>query len=182
MGVWDNIGNLPVPSKKELKQQEKASKKAHKQRQETQKYYDKFSIESTEVEGLVFRSRLEALWYDELKDCESFTCFECVKVPVWIDGPYGRFLSNYEPDFHISLEDGTSVYVELKPNHKLAMADDRPARAVELNPKYRFIIIGGYPYSKRGVTVRMVTGKGETVHKYVQISEVLKFLGCSDVV
>ncbi len=180
MGVWDEITNLPTPSKKELKRQEKASKEALKQRQTTQKYYDRYKVESAEHEGLVFRSRLEALWYDELKDCESFTCFECVKVPVWIDGPYGRFLSNYEPDFHVTLVDGSSVYVELKPNHGLALADDRPNRALELNPKYKFVVIGGYPYSKRGVTVRMLTGKGETVHKYVQVPEVLKFLGCGD--
>jgi hypothetical protein len=178
MGVWDDIQKLPTPTKKELKKQEKVSKEAHKQRQATQKYYDKFQVESAEIEGLIFRSRLEALWYEELKDCDSFTCFECVKVPVYIDGPYGKFLSNYEPDFHITLSDGSSIYVELKPNHKLALADDRPKRALELNPKFKFVVIGGYPYSKRGVTVRMLTGKGETVHKYVQIPEVLRFLGC----
>lgn len=178
MGVWDNLNNLPAPSKKDIKRQEKASKEAHRQRETNQKYYDQFKVESTEIEGLTFRSNLEALWYDELKDCESFTCFECVKVPVWIDGPYGKFLSSYEPDFHITLTDGSSVYIELKPNHKLAMADDRPKRALELNPTYKFVIIGGYPYSQRGVTIRMLTGKKESIHKYVQIPEVLKFLEC----
>ena len=177
MGVWDDIKNIKEDPKQK-KRQERAGKQAHKKRQENQKYYDKFAVESTEIEGLVFRSRLEALWYDELKDCNSFTCFECIKVPVWIDGPYGRFLSSYEPDFHISLSDGSSVFVELKPNHKLAMDDDRPKRALELNPGYRFIIIGGYPYSKRGVTVRMLSGKKELVHKYVQVCDVLKFLEC----
>lgn len=165
----------PTPSTKEEK---KAAKQAHKLRQENQKHYDQFKVESTEVEGLVFRSRLEALWYEELKDCESFMCFECVQVPVWIDGPYGKFLSTYSPDFSISLADGTSVFVELKPNHKLAMEDDRQKRALELNPKYRFVIIGGYPYTKRGVTVRMLTGKNEDVHKYVKVCDVLSFLEC----
>lgn len=165
-------------NKKTLKKSNKIGKEALKLRQQNQEYYDAHNVEPTEVEGQVFRSRLEALWYEELKNCESFSCVECARVPVWIDGPYGKFLSEYKPDLTIETTDGLVVYVELKPNHKLAMADDRQKRALELNPKYRFIIIGGYPYTKRGVTVRMMTGKQEVVHKYVKVCEVLSLLEC----
>lgn len=181
MGVWDNLNTKPDP--KAQKRQERAAKKAHKQRQETQKQYDKFNIEpSTLDDGTEVRSRLEALWVAEIDSCESFHCLECVQVPIWIDGSYGRFLSNYTPDLVIYLSDGSTTFVELKPNHKLAMADDRQKRALELNPSYKFVVIGGYPYSKRGVTVRMMTGTKEIVHKYVPVCDVLRLLecGCED--
>lgn len=160
------------------KVQNKLSKKAQKLRNSNQEFYDNHNTEPTEVDGRVFRSRLEALWYEEFKDCESFECFECTEVPVWIDGPFGKFLSGYKPDLTISLSDGSKVFVELKPNHELAMADDRQKRALELNPRYKFVIIGGYPYSQRGVTVRMLTGKQEITHKKVQVQDVLKFMEC----
>jgi hypothetical protein len=178
MGVWDDIQNIKVDPKAQ-KKQERAGKKAHKQRQEIQKSYDKFNIEPTTLEdGTEVRSRLEALWVAEFEGCNSFHCLECVEVPLWINGSYGRFLSSYTPDLVIYLSDGTTSFVELKPNHKLAMADDRPKRALELNPDYKFVVIGGYPYSQRGVTVRMLTGKKEVTHRYVQVCEVLKLLEC----
>lgn len=179
MSDWLEKGQAEAKKvKKTTQRPSKEAKKAHKLRQQNQKYYDSHNVEPTETEGTVFRSRLEALWYDELKNCESFTCFECVKVPVWIEGPFGKFLSTYSPDLHISLADGSSVFVELKPNHDLAMADDRQKRALELNPKYRFVVIGGYPFSSRGVTIRMMTGKNEIVKKNVKLREVLTFLEC----
>jgi hypothetical protein len=58
------------------------------------------------------------------------------------------------------------------------MEDDRQKRALELNPGYKFAVIGGYPYSKKGVTVRLLTGKKEIVHKNVQVCDVLKFMEC----
>lgn len=178
MGIWDDV-NKPVKlDPKVQKAQEKAGKKAHKKRVQIDKQYKQFNVETVEADDLVFRSRLEALWYDELKDCDSFVCFECVQVPLWIDGSFGRFLASYSPDFAIELTDGSTVFIELKPNHKLAMADDRQKRALELNPSYKFVIIGGYPYSQRGVTVRMLTGDKEVVNKRVQVADVLKFLGC----
>lgn len=151
----------------------KVSEEAHQVRQKNQEAYDEFNVEPTDG----YRSRLEALWVAELEECEFFQCVECELVPVWIDGPYGRFLSNYKPDIVIQNADG-KIFVELKPNHELAMADDRQKRALELNPKYKFMIIGGYPYQGRGVTVRMLTGKKESVNKDIQVSDVLKFLGC----
>lgn len=160
------------------KQANKARKEAHKLRQKNQEYYDTHNVEPTEVDGQVFRSRLEALWYEEFKDCDSFECFECVRIPVWIDGSFGRFLSDYKPDLSIVLSDGSKVFVELKPNHDLAMADDRQKRALELNPRYRFVVIGGYPYSKVGITVRMLTRDKEIVHEKVPVCEVLKLLEC----
>lgn len=176
MSDW--LAKGQAEAKKRNRKNKKAAKVATKLREQTQEYYDQFKTESIKVDGLAFRSKLEALWYEEFKDCASFVCFECVKVPVMIDGQFGRFQGDYEPDFLISLADGTSVYVELKPNHKLAMVDDRPKRALELNPKYRFVIIGGYPYSQRGVTVRMLSGDKELVHRYVKVCDVLKFLEC----
>lgn len=164
--------------KKTVKKPGKAAKEALKLRKANQDFYDAHNVEPMEVDGQVFRSRLEALWYDELKHCESLVCVECARVPVWIEGPYGKFLSEYKPDLTIETTDGSLVYVELKPNHQLAMTDDRQKRALELNPKYRFVVIGGYPYTKRGVTVRMLTGKNEVVHKYVKVCEVLKLLEC----
>lgn len=155
----------------------KDAKAAHKLRQENQEYYDSHNVEPTEVDGRVFRSRLEALWYEEFKDCESFHCVECVQVPVWIDGPFGKFLSNYKPDMTIHLVDGSKVFVELKPNHDLAMADDRQARALELNPKYRFVVIGGYTYS-RNLTVRLLSGKQEKTYTGMSKCDVIRFLGC----
>lgn len=175
MGWLEEHSTVPIRS---VKASKKASRKAAKTRKDIQKQYDQFHVESSEVDGLVFRSRLEALWYDELKDCDSLTCFECVQVPLWIEGSNGRFLGEYSPDFCITLVDGSTVYVELKPNHKLAVADDRQKRALEINPKQRFVVIGGYPYSKRGVTVRMLFGKKEEIHKNVQVCDVLRFLGC----
>lgn len=169
----------PEEIRKAEAKQRRASKKALKQRQERDAVYDKFNVEeSTLSDGTVVRSRLEALWFDELSQCESFECVECSKVPLWIDGPYGRFLSNYKPDFTLELPDGTRMFVELKPNHDLAIEDDRQKRALELNPKYKFVVIGGYPYSQKGVTVRLLTGKKEVVQKNVSVSDVLKFLGC----
>jgi hypothetical protein len=157
----------------------KKVREARKLRKLNQEYYDSHNVEPTTLaDGTVVRSRLEALWIAEFENCESLTCFECVQVPLWIEGPHGRFLSNYAPDLSISLADGSTVYVELKPNHELAMADDRPKRALELNPRYRFVIVGGYPYSKRGVTVRMLTGTKEEVHEKVPVCDVLKFLEC----
>lgn len=156
----------------------KAAKEAIQLRQQNQEYYDSHNVEPTELNGKVFRSRLEALWYDQLKDCESLSCVECARVPVWIDGPYGTFLSEYKPDLTIEMADRSIVYVELKPNHELAMADDRQKRALELNPKYKFVVIGGYPYSQRGVTIRMLTGKKEIVHQHVKVCDVLRFLEC----
>lgn len=152
---------------------------AHKLRQANQEYYDSHNVEPTEVDGQVFRSRLEALWYEEFKDCPSFECFECARLPVWIDGPFGRFLSEYKPDLTIILGDGSKIFIELKPNHDLAMADDRQKRALELNPKYKFVVIGGYPYQSRGVTVRMMTGKKEINRKNVQVCDVLKLMECN---
>lgn len=156
----------------------KAAKEAIQLRQQNQEYYDSHNVEPMILDGKVFRSRLEGLWYEQFKNCDSLVCVECSKVPVWIEGPYGRFLSDYKPDLTISLADGSQVYVELKPNHEVAMADDRQKRALELNPKYKFVVIGGYPYSKRGVTLRMLTGKKELLHKHVQVCDVLKFLEC----
>lgn len=153
---------------------DKESKKAHQLRQDRDKAYDKFNIEPTDG----YRSRLEALWVAEFEGCDSLECVECTMVPVWIDGPYGRFLSDYKPDLTISLRDGSKVFVELKPNHKLAMEDDRQKRALELNPRYRFVVIGGYPYSKRGITVRMMSGSSEVMHEKVPVCEVLKLLEC----
>lgn len=169
----------PEEIRKAENKQRRASNKALKQRQERDAVYDKFNIEeSTLKDGTVVRSRLEALWLDELTQCDSFECIECSQVPLWIDGIYGRFLSNYKPDVTLELSDGTRMFVELKPNHDLAMDDDRQKRALELNPKYKFVVIGGYPYSKKGVTVRLLTGKKEVVQKNVSVSDVLKFLGC----
>lgn len=162
------------PDKKAKRKQAKASAEAHQARQQNQKAYDRFNVEATNGH----RSRLEALWVEQFERCDSLRCVECVFLPVFIDGPYGRFLSDYQPDLVIDLPDGSTVYVELKPNHELAMADDRQKRALDLNPEYRFVVIGGYPYSKRGVTVRMLTGLGEEVHKYIKVPQVLKFLGC----
>lgn len=173
--VQNWLSRHPITPKKVNK---KESTAAHKLRQKNQEYYDSHNVEPTEVDGQAFRSRLEALWYEEFKDCDSFHCVECVQVPVWIDGPFGKFLSNYKPDLTIYLADGSTAFVELKPNHDLAMADDRQKRALELNPRYKFVVIGGYPYSKRGVTVRMLTGKKEFVKKNVQVCDVLKFLEC----
>jgi hypothetical protein len=155
----------------------KAAKKAHQLRQKNQEYYDSHNVEPTEVDGQVFRSKLEALWYEEFKNCDSFECFECVQVPVWIEGPFGKFLSNYKPDLVVVTKAG-KIFVELKPNHDLAMADDRQKRALELNPRYKFVVIGGYPYTQRGVTIRMLTGKNESVTRYVKLPDVLAFLGC----
>lgn len=158
----------------------KEAKKAHQLRQKNQEHYDSHNVEPTTAQnGTLCRSRLEALWIDELSHCESFKCIECVQVPLWIQGSYGLFLSNYKPDLKIELSDGSLILVELKPNEELALADDRQKRALELNPKMKFVVIGGYPYSQRGVTVRMLTGKKEIVHKYIQVCDVLKFLECN---
>lgn len=156
----------------------KAAKEAHKLRQENQAHYEKFNVEPTEVDGTVFNSRLEALWFEELKDCDSFKCAECVKVPVWIQGPYGQILGNYKPDFLIETDTGDRVLVELKPTKELAMADDRQRRALELNPKMKFLVIGGYPYESRGVFVKMMTGTKEIQHKNVPVCGILELLGC----
>lgn len=155
----------------------KEANKANKQRKERDANYQKFNVEPTEVNGVIVRSRLEALWIERLSTCESFKCSECVQVPLWINGVYGRFLTNYKPDLVIETEHGR-ILVELKPTHEVAMADDRQKRALELNPSYKFVVIGGYPYSRRGVTVRMLTGKKEIVHRYVNVCDVLRFLEC----
>ena len=157
----------------------KKAKEAHALRQKNQKTYDSHNVEPTELaDGTVVRSRLEALWVAEFEGCDSFHCIECAQVPVWIEGSYGPFLSNYKPDLVIYLADGSSVFVELKPTHELAMADDRQKRALKLNPRYKFAVIGGYPYSKRGVTLRLLTGKQELIHKNVPVCDVLKFMEC----
>ena len=182
----------------------KKANEAHKLRQQNQEYYDSHNVEPTEVDGQIFRSNLEAQWYQELKNCESFECFECVRLPIWIEGPFGRFLADYKPDLSIRLikscesckgtgkrnrgncrtckgsgkVPGERILVELKPNHDLAMADDRQKRALELNPKVKFVVIGGYPYTQRGVTVRLLTGKKESVTRYVKVPEVLRFFDC----
>ena len=155
-----------------------AAKQAHKLRQQAQNIYNQYTIEPTEVDGTLVKSRLEALWYEELKHSESFECIECVKVPVWIVGPYGKFLSNYQPDFVIKTSNGERIFVELKPNKKLCLADDRQQRALELNPRMKFIVIGGYPYSKRGVTVRLLTGAKEVVYENAPICSILELLEC----
>ena len=151
---------------------------AHQIRRKRDKAYEAHKAVPTEVNGVLVRSRLEALWIEELTGCESFKCIECVLVPIWIDGPFGRFLSNYRPDLVIETKSGERILVELKPTHELAMDDDRQKRALKLNPKYRMIVLGGYPYSKRGVTVRMLTGEREIAHKNISVCEVLRFLGC----
>jgi len=153
----------------------KVSDEAHQERKKRDAIYESHNVEPTDG----YRSRLEALWVAQFEQCESFHCVECTKVPLWIDGPYGRFLSNYTPDLVIYLKDGSTVFVELKPNHELAVQDDRQKRALELNPRYKFAVIGGYPYESRGVTLRMLTGKQEQVHRYVQVSDVLKFMECN---
>lgn len=155
----------------------KVAKKAHKKRLAQKQSY-KQNVEPTEVNGIVCRSRLEALWVEELSECESFKCIECVQVPIWIDGPFQRFLSNYKPDIMIEDVDGNQILIELKPTTKLAMGDDRQQRALELNPRMKFVVIGGYPYSKRGVTVRLLTGSKEIAHHKVDVCNVLDFLGC----
>jgi hypothetical protein len=161
------------------KKEEKLIIEAHQRRQATEDQYNRFNIEPTEVAGITVRSRLEALWLEELQDCDHFKCVECTKVPIWIQGAYGPFLSNYTPDFVV--ENNTNherVFIELKPNKDLALGDDRQQRALELNPRYRFIVIGGYPYSRKGVTVRLLTGKQEIVHHGISVCQVLEFLGC----
>lgn len=153
------------------------SQQAHELREKNQEFYDSSNVEPTEHNGRVYRSRLEALWVAEFDDCDSLECVECVQVPVWIDGPYGRFLSNYKPD--LVIQTGTErCFVELKPNKELAKADDRQHRAGLLNPKYRFVVIGGYPYESRGVYVRLVSGGKEMTVEKMPVDEVLKFLGC----
>lgn len=171
MGIWDNLDNLPPL-------QENYSEEMQR-REKRNEDYEKFCVEPTALaDGTMVRSRLEALWIAEFINCDSFYCTECVPVPIWIDSRYGKFKGDYKPDLIIYLSDGSSTFVELKPNHKFAMADDRQKRALEITPEYRFVVIGGYPYSKRGVTVRMLTGKDEAVHRYVQVCDVLKFLEC----
>lgn len=151
----------------------------HQKRQDRDDAYEAFNVEPTVLaDGTIVRSRLEALWVEQLADCDSFKCIECVQVPLWIEGPYGVFLSNYKPDLKIELEDGSTVMVELKPTAALALDDDRQKRALELNPSYKFIVIGGYPYTRKGVTVRLLTGKQEKIFKSVSVCDVLKFLGC----
>lgn len=86
-------------------------------------------------------------------------------------------LSNYKPDFLFETATGDRVLVELKPTHELAMTDDRQKRALELNPKMKFAVIGGYPYDKK-ITVRMMTGDKEIVHRNVPLSAILDLLGC----
>lgn len=152
------------------------SKKAHKARQQNQERYDAFNTEPTEVNGVLVRSRLEALWIEELSDCEHFSCVECFEVPVWIHGPYGTFLSNYKPDIIIENTDG-KILVELKPTTEMCLADDRQSRALELNPKMKFLVIGGYPYSTR-ITARLMTGNQEKVFKDLSSCDILRFLGC----
>lgn len=175
---------LIISSKNLIHEMDPAARKAHKERQGRDRIYKDHNVEEQEVtlpDGTVIqvRSRLEALWLKRLAECESFVCFECTQVPVWIQGPYGQFLSNYKPDITVELADGSRVHVELKPTHQLAMADDRAKRAAELNPKMKFVVIGGYPYAGKGVTVRMITGKNEKVLKKVDPKDVLIFLGCS---
>lgn len=171
---WTGIKTFKNTPTGDNRTQKKASKKAHQERKARDQAYESFNIEPTDG----YSSRLEALWVAEFDGCDSFQCVECVRVPLWIDGPFGRFLSDYKPDIVISLADGTRVFVELKPNHELAMDDDRQKRALELNPRYRFVVIGGYPYQKRGVTVRMLTGDKEVVHKNTPVSSVLELLEC----
>lgn len=154
----------------------KEAKKAHQQRQKNQERYESFNAEPTEVNGTLVRSRLEALWITELSDCGASFCVECKEVPVWIQGPYGTFLSNYKPDLIIENTDGT-IYVELKPTTELALEDDRQQRALELNPRMKFLVIGGYPYNKR-ITARLMTGKQEKVFKDASVCDILRFLGC----
>lgn len=129
------------------------------------------------VRGIQVRSRLEAEWLEELIDCDHFKCVECVQVPVWIEGPYGRFLRNYKPDLAVDNVDG-QILIELKPTVKLALEDTRQKRALELNPRFKFIVIGGYPNRKNGVLVRLLTGNQEKVYDGVSTCEVLQFLGC----
>lgn len=154
----------------------KASEKtAFQLRQDNQERYDKWNVEPTTLEdGTVVRSRLEALWVAELEVCDSFRCVECVKVPLWIEGPYGKILGNYKPDILIELNNGNRIFVELKPTADLALADDRAKRALELNPKYKFVIIGGYPYNKR-LTVRLLTGENEKTYPNMKVCDILKF-------
>lgn len=163
-------------------EQAQLSKKAHKKRQTNQERYDQFNIEPTTVEmengSVITKSRLEALWLEELKDCDSFKCVECIQVPLWIDGPFGKFLSNYKPDIIIELKDRQKIYLELKPTIELALADDRQQRALKLNPRMKMVVIGGYPYTKKGVLVRLLTGNEEIIHRDVSVCSVLEFLGC----
>lgn len=152
---------------------EKVAEEAHQLRQKNQEVYESHNAEPTNG----YRSRLEALWVAEFEACDTLHCVECVKVPIWIDGPYGRFLSNYTPD--LVVETGTErIFVELKPNKELAKDDDRQHRAGQLNPKYKFMVIGGYPYESRGVYVRLVSGGKEMTVEKMPVDEVLKFLGC----
>lgn len=153
---------------------DQVAKEAHQLRQANQEAYNRFNTEPTNG----YKSRLEALWISELEGCEHFFCVECVLVPVWVDGPFGRFLSNYKPDLVILNQSGR-ILIELKPTRELALADDRQKRALELNPKYKFMVIGGYPFSQRGVTVRLLTGNREKVYDKINVCDVLGFLGCS---
>ena len=153
------------------------SKEAHQLRQHIDSLYAQ-NVEPTEVNGMIARSRLEALWIEQLSTCEYFRCVECVPVPLWIHGPYGTILRNYLPDIVIENADG-KIFVELKPTTELALVDDRQKRALELNPHYKFVIIGGYPYQGRGVTVKLLTGTVEKVYKNVSVDQVLQFLGCA---
>lgn len=158
---------------------DKIAREAHQLRQRNQEYYDTHTVEPTIAsDGTVCRSRLEALWLEEFLGCEAFECMECVQVPLLIDGPYGRFPSNYMPDLVVSNQDGR-IFVELKPNRKLALDDDRQERALQLNPHYKFVVIGGYPYSKRGVTVRLLTGTDKKTYSDVPVETVLRLLGCA---
>lgn len=143
-------------------------------RQEIDDIYRQSNVEPTDG----FRSRLEALWVAEFEGCSEIICVECTRVPLWITGPYGKFLSNYNPDITVESKTGDRTFVELKPTTEMALTDDRPTRALELNPHYKFVVIGGYPYQGRGVTVRLLTGTQEKVYKQVSVPEVLKFLGC----
>lgn len=125
------------------------------------------------------RSILEAKWITALTGsyCQV-ECYECrvLKVIQQNRTTGGLFVGTYKPDLMLLDFSGQEVLVEIKPTFEEMASDDRPTRALVIQPNLRFLVLGGYPDGD--FHVRMVSAVGERTFRNVSLPQLLELLGC----
>lgn len=122
------------------------------------------------------RSMLEALWIAELEDC-SFQGYEPQTLTCAKTKGKKSYTGRYTPDLLIK-DDHGPIFVELKPDKEKCKDEKRPSGCLELDDSLRFMVIGGYPDSERGFTVRLITREIDKTYQNVTMAQLKILIGC----
>lgn len=125
---------------------------------------------------IVTRSMLEAVWIAELEDC-SFEGYEPQTLTCSKRKGNKSYTGRYTPDLLIKDDQGF-IFVELKPDKEKCQDENRPSGCLKLDESLRFMVIGGYPDSRNGFTVRLITKELDKTYQNVTMEQLRELIGC----